>query len=217
MIRIHTICDRLAFGVEAELFEQALDDVAKVIGISSSRPEKTIGRGPDCLWLGPDGTFCVIEAKDEVELIRGELHKSETEQLLHSLSNGSSKNIPARPLVRSSSIQRRQPHTPLSFRVTVVSLLPRFWTSSPLPCAALHSQLLISPNPNSLRSSSINNWKRIGCSLTVAGVQRRKWSNKSITTESLWTQFARCLKFPYGTGRRDDRTELKAIHFTLFM
>src|SRR5207244_2241598 len=64
--------------------EQAIDDVAKVIGISSSRPEKTIGRGPDCLWLGPDGTFLVIEAKNEVELSRAELHKSETEQLIHS-------------------------------------------------------------------------------------------------------------------------------------
>lgn len=32
-----------------------------------------------------DGTFFVIEAKDEVELSRGEMHKSETEQLLHSL------------------------------------------------------------------------------------------------------------------------------------
>lgn len=85
VVRIHTICDRLVFGVQAELFEQALDDVAKVIGISSSRPEKTVGRGPDVLWLLPDGTFLVIEAKDEVELARQEIHKSETEQLLHSL------------------------------------------------------------------------------------------------------------------------------------
>jgi replicative superfamily II helicase len=84
VIQIHTICDRLVFGVEAELFEQALDDVAKVIGISSSRPERTIGRGPDCLWLGPDGTFLVIEAKAGVELNRTEMYKSETEQLLHS-------------------------------------------------------------------------------------------------------------------------------------
>lgn len=85
VIRIHTICDRLVFGVESELFEQALAEVAKVIGVSSSRPEKMVGRGPDCLWLGPDGTFLVIEAKDEVELTRTEIHKSETEQLLHSL------------------------------------------------------------------------------------------------------------------------------------
>ena len=32
-----------------------------------------------------DRTFFVIEAKDDVELSRGEMHKSETEQLLHSL------------------------------------------------------------------------------------------------------------------------------------
>lgn len=85
VIRIHTICDRLVFGIESDLFEQALDEVARVIGISSSRPEKTIGKGPDCLWLGPNGTFYVIEAKNEVELTRTEIYKSETEQLLHSL------------------------------------------------------------------------------------------------------------------------------------
>jgi hypothetical protein len=67
------------------LFEQALDEVARVVGISSSQPEKTIGRGPDCLWLGPGGTFLVIEAKNEGELNRAEMHKSEPEQLLHSL------------------------------------------------------------------------------------------------------------------------------------
>lgn len=85
VIGIHTICDRLVFGVAADSFEQALDDVARVIGIPSSRPEKTFGRGPDCLWLGPDGSFLVIEAKDEVDLDRTEMYKSETEQLLHSL------------------------------------------------------------------------------------------------------------------------------------
>jgi hypothetical protein len=84
VIHIHTVCDRLTFGVDSELFERALDDVARVIGIASSRPERTVGRGPDCLWLGADRTFFIIEAKDEVELDRTEMYKSETEQLIHS-------------------------------------------------------------------------------------------------------------------------------------
>jgi hypothetical protein len=74
----------LAFGIEAELFEAALDDVAAIIGISSSRPEKIVGKGPDCLWLCDGGEFFIFEAKSMVELQRKEIHKSETEQLIHS-------------------------------------------------------------------------------------------------------------------------------------
>ena len=84
VIHVNAICDRLAFGVEPELVEQAIADVASVIGISSSRPEKTIGKGPDCLWLGDNGVFFIIEVKSDVELDRKEIYKSETEQLIHS-------------------------------------------------------------------------------------------------------------------------------------
>ncbi len=84
VIHANNICDRLAFGIEAELFEAALDDVAAIIGVSSSRPEKIVGKGPDCLWLGDGGTFFILEAKSMVELQRKEIHKSETEQLIHS-------------------------------------------------------------------------------------------------------------------------------------
>lgn len=77
----HSSCDHLAFGIEAHSFESALNDVAKIIGISSNRPEATIGKGPDCLWMGDNGTYFIIEAKSEVELTRTEIHKSETEQL----------------------------------------------------------------------------------------------------------------------------------------
>ena len=84
VMRAQSICDRLNFGVEAELFEQGLQDVARLIGIASSRPEKETGRGPDCLWLGENGQFRLLEAKSEVDLGRREIYKSETEQLLHS-------------------------------------------------------------------------------------------------------------------------------------
>lgn len=84
VIHANNVCDRLAFGVEAELFEAALDSVAGIIGISSSRPEKTVGKGPDGLWLGDNGEFFILEAKSMVELNRKEIYKSETEQLTHS-------------------------------------------------------------------------------------------------------------------------------------
>ena len=84
ILELNSVCDRLAFGVEAELFEQALEDVAKIIGIASSRPEKNIGKGPDCLWLNDSEKFLIIEAKSQVDLGRREIYKSESEQLIHS-------------------------------------------------------------------------------------------------------------------------------------
>jgi hypothetical protein len=80
----NAVCDHLAFGIHAELFEQALNDIAGIVGVSSSRPEKSTGKGPDCLWMGDGGSFFVIEAKSEVDLDRTEIYKSETEQLTHS-------------------------------------------------------------------------------------------------------------------------------------
>src|SRR5262249_11868586 len=86
MIYVNGVCDRLAFGVEADAFERALNEAAAILGVSSSRPEKEIGVGPDVLWLGDGGFFFVIEAKSEVEEDRKELYKSETGQRLHTLA-----------------------------------------------------------------------------------------------------------------------------------
>jgi hypothetical protein len=132
VIRIHTICDRLVFGVAADLFEQAVDDVAMVIGISSSRPEKTFGRGPDCLWLGSDGTFLVIEAKDEVGLDRTEMYKSETEQLLHSLEwfKQEYPGKTARPLIiHPASATAHSAVFPTDGRVITLDVLDKFAAS----------------------------------------------------------------------------------------
>lgn len=84
VLRTNAICDRLAFGMESELFEQALEDVANVVGIDSSRPEKTLGKGPDCLWRGDAGNFLVMEAKSDTKEGRKVIYKRESQQLLHS-------------------------------------------------------------------------------------------------------------------------------------
>ncbi len=132
VIHVHTICDRLVFGVEAELFEQALDDVARVIGISSSRPEKAYGRGPDCLWLGDDRTFLVIEAKTEVELTRKEIYKSETEQLIHSCEwfKQEYPDRAARPLlIHPATVIAEAAVFPEDGRVITAEVLDRFTRS----------------------------------------------------------------------------------------
>jgi hypothetical protein len=72
---------RLSFNVSADTMEQALMDLAVFVGAVGSRPEHTLGRGPDDLWLFNDASF-VIEAKNEAVYTRlpkkdsGQLHDS---------------------------------------------------------------------------------------------------------------------------------------------
>lgn len=61
--------------------EQALMDLAPLLGAKGSRPETEFNEGPDCLWLWPQLAF-IIEAKNENEK---KLHKKDAGQLLISL------------------------------------------------------------------------------------------------------------------------------------
>lgn len=61
--------------------EQALLDLAPIVGASGSRPESEFNEGPDCLWLWSELAL-VIEAKNENEK---KLHKKDAGQLLLSL------------------------------------------------------------------------------------------------------------------------------------
>lgn len=72
---------RLSFERSAETIEQALYELAQLIGADGSRPEKEYGEGPDDLWLWGDESF-VIEAKTGNE---DGLHKKDAGQLLLSL------------------------------------------------------------------------------------------------------------------------------------
>lgn len=72
---------RLAFDSTADAMEQGLMDLAAFLGADGSRPEHSLGRGPDDLWLFSDASF-VIEAKNEAAYHRlpkkdsGQLHDS---------------------------------------------------------------------------------------------------------------------------------------------
>jgi hypothetical protein len=72
---------RLSFEVGADSMEQALLELAPLLGMLGSRPEQEIGEGPDDLWLWPSQSF-VVEAKN---LIKESLHKKDAGQLLLSL------------------------------------------------------------------------------------------------------------------------------------
>jgi hypothetical protein len=72
---------RLSFDSSPANMEQALCDLAHLLGAQGSRPEKEYGEGPDDLWLWPDVSL-VIEAKNQNQ---NTLHKDDAGQLLISL------------------------------------------------------------------------------------------------------------------------------------
>jgi len=78
---LDTILTHLAFGVIADHFEQALQDLAGAIGFESDRPEKEWKKGPDNLWGLRDDRYLLFECKSEVVLTRAEINKRETDQM----------------------------------------------------------------------------------------------------------------------------------------
>ena len=88
---------KLSYGNTAETVEQGLHELGKLLGATSSRPEKETGRGPDVLWLFDDCGAC-IEAKSEKT---SPIHKTDAAQLVLSekwcnqqLAAGTPKPVP---------------------------------------------------------------------------------------------------------------------------
>ncbi|MDR6740988.1 hypothetical protein J2X56_003012 [Herbaspirillum sp. 1173] len=79
--RLDEIRAKLSFALPAEVVEQGLCELGIALGATSSRPEKSTGRGPDDLWIFDDIAFC-LEAKSEKHAT---IHKSDAGQLTLSL------------------------------------------------------------------------------------------------------------------------------------
>ncbi len=63
-VGVKAVLDDLAWDNErTDATEDALADLADLLGIVSQRPERDFGRGSDVLWLLGDGKCAVIEAK----------------------------------------------------------------------------------------------------------------------------------------------------------
>ena len=80
-VALTDILSRLTFGVKAEKFEQALDELAFCIGFIGERPDKEWKEGPDNLWALDSNQYILWECKDEVLLDRSEINKRESEQM----------------------------------------------------------------------------------------------------------------------------------------
>lgn len=80
-VEIDNILSKLKFGVSSDTFEQAIDDLAKILGFDSQRPDKEWKEGPDNLWKINDDTFLIIECKNNVKLERDAITKDESSQM----------------------------------------------------------------------------------------------------------------------------------------
>lgn len=84
VIFINDIVNGLEFNpdINANIFEQSLQELGDFLGFASQRPEKELGVGPDVLWCLSDGHFLILEAKSQ--RIGGEIAKGDIEQLQQS-------------------------------------------------------------------------------------------------------------------------------------
>ncbi|HDR6247080.1 TPA: DEAD/DEAH box helicase family protein [Bacillus cereus] len=80
-LELDDILTRLKFGVNSDRFEQAFDELAKVLGFQSQRPDKQWKEGPDNLWRLEDNAYLLVECKNNVDAERNEINKEETGQM----------------------------------------------------------------------------------------------------------------------------------------
>jgi len=80
-VSLDEILSRLEFGVKADRFEHAFDELGRTPGFSTQRPDKEWKEGPDNLWALRDSEYLLVECKSEVHLDRKEIYKEETGQM----------------------------------------------------------------------------------------------------------------------------------------
>jgi hypothetical protein len=80
-VNVSDILGRLVFGVKADKFEQALDEVSRALGFAGERPDKEWKEGPDNLWALDSTQYLLWECKNEVDVTRAEINKREAEQM----------------------------------------------------------------------------------------------------------------------------------------
>jgi replicative superfamily II helicase len=83
-IHLEEILSNLQFGVKAEKFEIAIDELAKILGFKGQRPDKEWKEGPDNLWCLRENDFILFECKNEVKEDRKEVNKDENGQMNNS-------------------------------------------------------------------------------------------------------------------------------------
>jgi replicative superfamily II helicase len=80
-VTVSDILGRLRFGVKADDFEHAFDELSRALGFAGERPDKEWKEGPDNLWALDDARYLLVECKSEVNVTRAEVNKREAEQM----------------------------------------------------------------------------------------------------------------------------------------
>ena len=82
VLKIDTILSDLSFGTKSDKFEAALQEIGKLLGYISQRPDHQYNVGPDNLWIFPNGlNFIGFECKNEVLSTRKCISKEEVGQM----------------------------------------------------------------------------------------------------------------------------------------
>ncbi|WP_413372476.1 DEAD/DEAH box helicase [Paenibacillus taichungensis] len=87
ILHVNNLLDKLVFAPgTSKQFESAFADFGRLLGFETQEPEREYGVGSDVLWNLYEDDYLVIEAKNEVEVSRLEIYKSETEQISNSMN-----------------------------------------------------------------------------------------------------------------------------------
>lgn len=81
LLEVNNLLENMSFGMEAEKFEKSVDDMGKLLGFESHRPDKLIRKGPDNLWCLKNDLFMMWECKSEVSENRKSIQKYEVGQM----------------------------------------------------------------------------------------------------------------------------------------
>lgn len=80
MLYINSLSESLSFQESSEVFEKALDDLGKLLGFDTQRPDKQFNKGFDNMWYIGDRRYICFECKSQVKADREEISKDETGQ-----------------------------------------------------------------------------------------------------------------------------------------
>ena len=80
-LAVDDILGRLAFGIKADRFEDAFNQLGAFLGFDAQRPEKEWKEGPDNLWGLRENEYLLVECKSEVAQTRAEIDQHEAVQM----------------------------------------------------------------------------------------------------------------------------------------
>lgn len=81
LLEVNNLLENMSFGMKAEKFEKSVEDMGKLLGFESHRPDKLIRKGPDNLWCLKNNMFMMWECKSEVSENRKSIQKYEVGQM----------------------------------------------------------------------------------------------------------------------------------------